>query len=155
VWNEFKKFALKGSMIDLAIGIIIGGAVGKVITSLVNDILMPPIGLLLARVNFASLYINLGRTKYPTFDAAKAAGAPTINVGLFFGTVIDFFLISLVIFFMVRAMNRLRERTEKKVVVVGSAPAPTAKVCPFCKMEVPIDATRCPHCTSELTAGGK
>jgi len=149
MWNEFKRFAVKGSMIDLAIGIIIGGAVGKVITSLVNDILMPPIGLLLARVNFASLYINLGRTKYPTFDAAKAAGAPTINVGLFFGTVIDFFLISLVIFFMVRAMNRLREMTEKKVVV----PTPTAKVCPFCKSEISIDATRCPHCTSELTAG--
>jgi len=149
MWNEFKRFAVKGSMIDLAIGIIIGGAVGKVITSLVNDILMPPIGLLLARVNFASLYINLGRTKYPTFDAAKAAGAPTINVGLFFGTVIDFFLISLVIFFMVRAMNRLREMTEKKVVVS----APTTKVCPFCKSEISIDATRCPHCTSELTAG--
>jgi len=149
MWNEFKRFAVKGSMIDLAIGIIIGGAVGKVITSLVNDILMPPIGLLLARVNFASLYINLGRTKYPTFDAAKAAGAPTINVGLFFGTVIDFFLISLVIFFMVRAMNRLREMTEKKVVV----PTPTTKVCPFCKSEISIDATRCPHCTSELTAG--
>lgn len=151
MWNEFKRFAVKGSMIDLAIGIIIGGAVGKVITSLVNDILMPPIGLLLARVNFASLYINLGRTKYPTFDAAKAAGAPTINVGLFFGTVIDFFLIALVIFFMVRAMNRLREMTEKKVVV--PAPTPTTKVCPFCKSEISIDATRCPHCTSELTAG--
>jgi len=151
MWNEFKRFAVKGSMIDLAIGIIIGGAVGKVITSLVNDILMPPIGLLLARVNFASLYINLGRTKYPTFDAAKAAGAPTINVGLFFGTVIDFLLISLVIFFMVRAMNRLREMTEKKVVV--PPPTPTTKVCPFCKSEISIDATRCPHCTSELTAG--
>src|SRR5450830_1002129 len=147
MWNEFKKFALRSSMIDLAIGIIIGGAVGKVITSFVNDILMPPIGLLLGRVNFTSLYINLGRTKYPTFDAAKAAGAPTINVGLFFGTVIDFFLISLVIFFMVRAMNRLRERSEKKVV----AAPPTTKVCPFCKSEISIDATRCPHCTSELT----
>ena len=101
MWNEFKKFALKGSMIDLAIGIIIGGAVGKVITSFVNDILMPPIGLLLGRVNFTSLYINLGRTRYPTFDAAQAAGAPTINIGLFLGAVIYFFLISLVIFFMV------------------------------------------------------
>ena len=147
--NEFKKFALKGSMIDLAIGVIIGGAIGKVITSLVNDILMPPIGLLLGRVNFTSLYINLGRTKYPTFDMAQAAGAPTINVGLFFGTVIDFLLISVVIFVMVRAMNRLREMTEKKIVVAPQTP--TTKVCPFCKSEISIDATRCPHCTSELT----
>lgn len=147
MWYEFRKFSLKSSMIELAIGVIIGGAIGKVITSLVNDILMPPIGFLLGRVNFASLYINLSRTKYPTFDAAKAAGAPTINIGLFFGTVVDFFLISLVIFFMVRAMNRLRERFEKKVV---PAP-PTTKVCPFCKTEIAIDATRCPDCTSELT----
>jgi|SRR5450759_951013 large conductance mechanosensitive channel len=153
MWNEFKRFALKGSMIDLAIGIIIGGAVGKVITSFVNDILMPPIGLLLGRVNFTSLYINLGRTRYPTFDAAQAAGAPTINIGLFLGAVIDFFLISLVIFFMVRAMNRLREMTEKKIVV--TPPTPTTKECPFCKSEIAIDATRCPHCTSELTVEGQ
>ena len=153
MWNEFKRFALKGTMIDLAIGVIIGGAVGKVITSLVNDILMPPIGLLLGRVNFTSLYINLGRTKYPTFDAAQAAGAPTINIGLFLNAVIDFFLISLVIFVMVRAMNRLREMTEKKIVV--PAPTPTTKECPFCKSEIAIDATRCPHCTSELTVEGQ
>jgi large conductance mechanosensitive channel len=149
MWNEFKKFALKGSMIDLAIGVIIGGAVGKVITSLVNDILMPPIGLLLGRVNFASLYINLSRTRYPTFEAAQAAGAPTINVGLFLGALIDFFLISLVIFIMVKAMNKLREMAEKRIVV--APPTPTTKVCPFCKSEIPIDAIRCPHCTSELT----
>jgi len=148
MWNEFKKFALKGNMIDLAIGVIIGGAVGKVITSLVNDILMPPIGLLMGRVNFTSLYINLGRTKYPTFDLARAAGAPTINVGLFLNTVVDFFIISLVIFFIVRAMNRMRELSEKKV----AAPVATVRLCPFCKTEIPIDATRCPHCTSELTA---
>ncbi len=149
MWSEFKKFALKGSMIDLAIGVIIGGAIGKVITSLVNDILMPPIGLLLGRVNFASLYINLSRTKYPTFDAAKAAGAPTINIGLFLGAIIDFLIMALVIFLMVREMNRIRERSEKKV----AAPAPTTKVCPYCKTEIPIDATRCPNCTSELTDG--
>ncbi len=149
MWNEFKKFALKGSMIDLAIGVIIGGAIGKVITSLVNDILMPPIGLLLGRVSFASLYINLSRTKYPTFDAAKAAGAPTINIGLFLGAVIDFLIMALVIFLMVRGMNNIRERSEKKV----AAPAPTTRVCPYCRTEIPIDATRCPNCTSELTDG--
>jgi large conductance mechanosensitive channel len=146
MWNEFKKFALKGSMIDLAIGVIIGGAIGRVITSLVNDILMPPIGLLLGHVNFTSLYINLGRTQYPTFELAKAAGAPTINIGVFLNALIDFLFISLVIFFMVRAMNRVRERSEKKIV----APVPVTRVCPFCKTEIPIDATRCPHCTSEL-----
>jgi large conductance mechanosensitive channel len=149
MWHEFKKFALKSSMIDLAIGVIIGGAIGRVITSLVNDILMPPIGLLLGRVNFTSLYINLGRTKYPTFELAKAAGAPTINIGIFLNAVIDFLFISLVIFFMVRAMNRVREMTEKKIV----APIPVTTVCPFCKTQIPIDATRCPHCTSELTVG--
>src|SRR5450756_1406378 len=153
MWNEFKKFALRSSMIDLAIGIIIGGAVGKVITSFVNDILMPPIGLLLGRVNFTSLYINLSRTKYPTFELAKAAGAPTINVGLFLNTVIDFVLIALVIFFILKAVNRLREITEKKIVV--APPTPTTKVCPFCKSEIPIDATRCPHCTSELAVDEK
>ncbi|MCX6086217.1 MAG: large conductance mechanosensitive channel protein MscL [Caldiserica bacterium] len=149
MWHEFKKFALKSSMIDLAIGVIIGGAIGRVITSLVNDILMPPIGLLLGRVNFTSLYIDLGRTKYPTFELAKAVGAPTINIGIFLNAVIDFLFISLVIFFMVRAMNRVREMTEKKV----AAPGPVTTVCPFCKMQIPIDATRCPHCTSELTVG--
>jgi len=149
MWHEFKKFALKSSMIDLAIGVIIGGAIGRVITSLVNDILMPPIGLLLGRVNFTSLYINLGRTQYPTFELAKAAGAPTINIGLFLNAIIDFFLISLIIFAIVRAMNRMREMTEDKV----SAQAPTTRMCPFCKMQIPIDATRCPHCTSELTVG--
>ncbi|MHB8070448.1 MAG: large conductance mechanosensitive channel protein MscL [Candidatus Cryosericum sp.] len=149
MWSEFKKFAMKGNMIDLAIGVIIGGGVGKVITSLVNDIIMPPIGLLLGRVDFASLYINLSRTKYATFKDAVAAGAPTINIGLFLNTVIDFVIVLLVIFFMVRGINRMRERTEKK----PAAAAPTTKVCPFCKTEIPIDATRCPHCTSELTGG--
>jgi len=98
MWNEFKKFALKGNMIDLAVGVIIGGAVGKVVTSLVNDVLMPPIGLILGRINFSSIYINLSRTKYPTFAAAQAADAPTINIGLFLNAVVNFLIIALVIF---------------------------------------------------------
>jgi large conductance mechanosensitive channel len=151
MWSEFKKFAMKGNMIDLAIGVIIGGGVGKVISSLVNDIIMPPIGLLLGRVNFSSLYINLSRTKYPTFELAKAAGAPTVNIGLFINTLIDFFMVLLVIFFMIRAANKMRERTGRKAVPA----ALTMKVCPFCKTEIPIDATRCPYCTSELTPGAK
>lgn len=149
MWSEFKKFAMKGNMLDLAIGVIIGGGVGKVITSLVNDIIMPPIGLLLGHVDFASLYINLSRTKYATFADAQKAGAPTINIGLFLNTVIDFVIVLLVIFFMVRGINRMRELTEKKQAVA----APTTKVCPYCKTEIAIDATRCPHCTSELTDG--
>lgn len=147
MWNEFKKFALKGNMIDLAVGVIIGGAVGKVVTSLVNDVLMPPIGLILGRVDFASIYINLSRTKYPTFEAAKAAGAPTINVGLFLNNVVDFFIVALVIFFIVRAMNKMRELAERKTVLA----APSTKICPYCKTEIPAGASRCPHCTSDLT----
>lgn len=146
MWNEFKKFALKGNMIDLAVGVIIGGAVGKVVTSLVNDILMPPIGLILGRVNFSNIYINLSRTKYPTFAAAQAAGAPTINIGLFLNNIVDFFIIALVIFFIVRAMNKMREVAERKAVPA----TPTTKICPYCKTEIPAGATRCPHCTSEL-----
>ena len=150
MWNEFKKFALKSNMIDLAIGVIIGGAIGKVVTSLVNDILMPPIGLILGHVDFSNLYINLSHTKYATFAEAKAAGAPTINIGLFLNNIVDFFIISLVIFLMVRGINRMREMTEKK-----TAPAvPTTKTCPYCKSEIPVDATRCPHCTSHLDGGG-
>jgi len=148
MWNEFKKFALKGNMIDLAVGVIIGGAVGKVVTSLVNDILMPPIGLILGRVNFSSIYVNLSRTKYATFEAARAAGAPTINIGLFLNNIVDFLIVALVIFFMVRAMNKMREVAERKAV---TAP-PATKICPYCKTEIPAGATRCPHCTSDLTA---
>jgi large conductance mechanosensitive channel len=148
MWNEFKKFALKGNMIDLAVGVIIGGAVGKVVTSLVSDILMPPIGLILGRVNFSSIYVNLSRTKYATFDAARAAGAPTINIGLFLNNIVDFLIVALVIFFMVRAMNKMREVAERKAV----AAPPATKICPYCKTEIPAGATRCPHCTSDLTA---
>jgi len=151
MWNEFKKFALKSNMIDLAIGVIIGGAVGKVVTSLVNDILMPPIGLILGHVDFSNLYINLGHTKYATFAEAKAAGAPTINIGLFLNNIIDFLIVSLVIFLMVRGMNRMREMTEKK----AAPAAPTTKLCPYCKSEIPVDATRCPHCTSHLDDAGQ
>jgi len=147
MWNEFKKFALKGNMIDLAVGVIIGGAVGRVVTSLVNDVLMPPIGLILGRVNFSNLYINLGRTKYPTFEEARAAGAPTINIGLFLNAVVDFFIVALVIFFMVRGVNKMREAAERK----GVPATPSTKICPYCKTEIPIGATRCPHCTSDIT----
>ncbi|MHB1414563.1 MAG: large conductance mechanosensitive channel protein MscL [Chloroflexota bacterium] len=142
--KEFREFALRGSVLDLAIGIIIGAAFGKIVTSFVNDILMPPIGLLLGRVDFANMYINLSGGTYASLAAAKEAGAATINYGLFLNTVIDFVLVAFVVFLLVREINRMRRAQEKP------APAPATKECPFCLSAVPVKATRCPHCTSEL-----
>ena len=140
--KEFKAFAMRGNVIDLAIGIIIGAAFGKIITSFVNDILMPPIGRLLGKIDFANLFINISGTKYDTLAAAKEAGAATINYGLFINTIIDFIIVAFVIFLVVRAINRM-----KKPEV---AAAPNTKDCPFCQTAIPLKATRCPHCTSQL-----
>lgn len=140
--KEFKEFAMKGNMLDMAVGIIIGGAFGKIITSFVTDVLMPPIGLLLGKVDFSNLFINMSGTVYPSIAAAKAAGAATLNYGVFFNTIIDFLIVALAIFFVVKQMNRLKR---------AEAPAPvTTKDCPFCASSIPIKATRCPHCTSEI-----
>lgn len=144
--EEFKKFALRGNVLDLAIGIIIGTAFGKIVTSLVNDILMPPIGLLLGKVDFSNLFIDLSGQGYPSLAAAQAAGAPTINYGLFINTVIDFIIVAFVIFLLVRQVNRL-------MAPPAPAPAaPTTKECPYCLSTIPIQATRCAYCTSELKA---
>ena len=140
--KEFKEFALKGNMLDLAVAVIIGGAFGKIVTSLVNDIIMPPIGLLLGGINFKDLYWNLSGKAYESLEAAQKAGAPTINYGMFLNTIIDFLIVALVIFLVVRAFNKL-----KKPAPVA---APTTKTCPFCQTEIPLKATRCPNCTSEL-----
>jgi large conductance mechanosensitive channel len=141
--KEFKEFIMRGSVLDLAIGVIIGGAFGKIVSSLVNDVIMPPIGLLLGKVDFSNLFINLSGTKYNTLAAAQAAGAPTLNYGVFLNTIIEFLIIALVIFLMVRQINKLFKPK--------AAPAePTTKTCPFCQTEIPIKAVRCPHCTSEL-----
>ncbi len=146
MWKEFRKFALRGNVLDMAIGIIIGAAFGKIITSFVNDILMPPIGLLLGRVDFANLYINLSGGQYESLAAAQEAGAATINYGLFLNTVIDFVIVTLVIFLVVQQINRMQRKKEE-------APAePTTKECPYCLSTIPIKATRCPHCTSELVS---
>ena len=142
MWKEFKEFAMRGSVIDLAIGIIIGVAFGAIISSFVKDIIMPPIGLLLGKINFADLYINLTSTSYPSLKAAQDAGAATINYGLFINTVINFLLIALVLFFVIKGMNSM-----KKPAPVA---APTTKECPYCLTAVPKKATRCPACTSEL-----
>jgi large conductance mechanosensitive channel len=143
--KEFKEFAMRGNVLDMAIGIIIGAAFGRIITSLVNDVLMPPIGLLLGKVDFSSLYINLSGGSYPSVAAAKAAGAATISYGLFINAIIDFVIVAFVIFILIRQMNRLNRKTTEPAV-------PTAKDCPYCYTSIPINATRCPHCTSELRA---
>ena len=140
--KEFKEFAMRGNVLDMAIGIIIGAAFGKIITSFVADILMPPLGLLLGKVDFSNLFISLSGT-YPTLAAAKAAGAPTINYGLFLNTVLDFLIVAFAIFLLIRQVNRFTKKP-------APAAAPTTKECPYCIAAVPLKATRCPQCTSEL-----
>ena len=144
MWKEFKEFTLRGSVLDLAIGIIIGAAFGKIVTSFVNDILMPPIGLVLGKVDFANLFINLSGTPYTTLADAQAAGAATINYGIFINTVLDFIIVAFVIFLLIRQINRMKRKEE------AAPAAPTTKECPYCFSTIPIKATRCPNCTSEL-----
>jgi len=144
MWKEFKEFALRGSVLDLAIGIIIGAAFGKIITSFVTDILMPPIGLVLGRVDFANLFISLSGTPYATLADAQAAGAATINYGIFINTVLDFIIVAFVIFLLIRQINRMKRKE------AATPAAPTTKECPYCFSTIPIKATRCPNCTSEL-----
>ena len=142
MWKEFKQFITRGNVIDLAIGVIIGAAFGKIVTSFVNDILMPPIGLLLGSVNFTNLFITLSGEAYATLEEAQAAGAATINYGVFINTIIDFLIVAFVIFLLIKQVNRMRQ---------PAPPAePTTKECPYCLSAIPIKATRCPHCTSEI-----
>jgi len=136
--QEFKKFAMRGNVVDMAVGIIIGAAFGKIVSSIVSDILMPPIGLLLGSVNFSSLFITLKGGPFTSLTAAQAAGAPTINYGLFINTVIDFVIVAFVIFFLIKAMNKMKKPEE--------VAALTTKTCPECLSAIPIKATRCAHC---------
>ncbi|HUO77798.1 MAG TPA: large conductance mechanosensitive channel protein MscL [Thermodesulfovibrionales bacterium] len=140
--KEFKEFIMRGNVVDMAVGIIIGAAFGKIVTSFVNDILMPTIGLMLGKVDFSNLFINLSGQHYPTVAAAKAAGAATLNYGIFFNTTLDFIIIAFAIFLLIRQVNRMKRP--------APAPAPSTKDCPFCLSAVPLKAIRCPHCTSEL-----
>lgn len=148
MFKEFREFAMKGSVIDMAIGIIIGAAFGTIVNSLVQDVIMPPIGLLLGNVDFTNIFAVLKEGKvagpYASVAAAKAAGAVTINFGVFVNTIISFILIAFAVFLLVRTINRLRRQEE------APAPAPTTKECTYCFSAIPIKATRCPHCTSEL-----
>ena len=140
--KEFREFAIKGNMLDLAIGFIIGAAFSKIVTSLVNDIIMPPIGLLLGKVDFANLYINLSDKQFANMAEAVAADAPIIKYGIFINTILDFIIITLVLFIVIKNINRLKRNAE--------AAEPDTKDCPFCLSSIPIKATRCAHCTSEV-----
>ena len=140
--KEFRAFVMRGNVVDLAVGVIIGGAFGKIISSLVSDIIMPPIGLLLNGVNFTNLFLSLNGQAYATLADAEKAGAPTLNYGNFVNNIIDFLIVALVIFLMIRAINRLQKP--------APAEAPSAKECPYCFTSIPIKAVRCPHCTSQL-----
>jgi large conductance mechanosensitive channel len=146
MWREFKEFAMRGNVLDMAIGIIIGAAFGKIVSSFVNDILMPPIGLLLGGVDFSDLFINLSGKPYASLAEAKAAGAATINYGVFLNTVLDFVIVAFAVFLLVRQVNRLRRQPEP------APAAPTTKECPYCLSVISLRATRCPYCTSDLQA---
>lgn len=145
--KEFKEFAMRGNVLDMAVGIIIGAAFGKIVTSFVSDVLMPPLGLLLGKVDFANLFINLSGQSYPSLAAAKEAGAATLNYGLFINTVIDFVFVAFAVFLLVKQVNRFKRQP--------AAAAPATKDCPFCASAIPIPATRCPHCTSQLGGAQK
>ncbi|MFB3765989.1 MAG: large-conductance mechanosensitive channel protein MscL [Methanotrichaceae archaeon] len=142
--SEFKEFAMKGNVVDMAVGIVIGVAFGSIINSLVKDIIMPPLGLILGHVDFTNLFISLNGQSYPSLAAAQAAGAPTINYGVFINTIINFLIIALAIFLVIRQINALKKKPEEK--------APDTKNCPYCKESISKDAVRCPHCTSDLKA---
>jgi large conductance mechanosensitive channel len=144
MWKEFREFALKGNAVDLAIGVILGVAFGGIVTSLVNDIMMPPIGKALGGVDFSNLFLVLGDGTYPSLKAAKEAGAATINYGAFINVVINFLIVAFVLFMVVKAMNRMKREAP------APAPAPTEKECPQCATSIPIKAKRCPRCTSNL-----
>jgi large conductance mechanosensitive channel len=142
--KEFKEFALKGNAVDLAIGVIIGAAFGGIVKSLVDDIMMPPIGKALGGVDFSNLFLVLGDGAYPSLKAAKEAGAATINYGVFINVVINFVIVAFVLFMVVKAMNRMKREAP------APAPTPTEKECPQCATSIPIKAKRCPRCTSNL-----
>ena len=141
--EEFKKFVMRGNVIDLAVAFILGGAFGAVVTSLVKDIIMPPIGLILGKVDFANLFIDLSGKGFTALADAQKVGAPTVNYGLFINTIINFLIVALVMFILVRAMNRMTTKP-------APPPAPTEKDCPYCFSKIPLKATKCAYCTSQL-----
>ena len=145
MFNEFKTFIMRGNVMDLAVGIVIGAAFTTVVNSFVNDLLMPPIGLLLGKVDFANLFVSLNGQPFPSVAAAKAAGAPTLNYGMFINNVINFLIVGFVVFLIVKQANRMQDPAP-------APPAATTRPCPHCAMDIPKAARRCPHCTSDLGA---
>ena len=143
--SDFKAFAMKGNVVDLAVGFILGGAFGKIVTSLVGDVIMPPIGLALGKVDFSSLFLNLSGTHYASLAAAKVAGAPTIAYGAFINTIVNFLIVAFAMFILVQQLERLIRKP-------APAAVPTVKQCPFCLSDIPAAATKCAHCTAELKA---
>lgn len=146
MWKEFKEFISRGSVIDLAVGIIIGAAFTAIVNSLVNDIIMPPIGYLLRGVDFTNMFYSLDGQEYASLAAAQEAGAPTINYGQFINEIIAFIIVAFVIFLLIRAINRMRAPEKEET------EAPTTQKCPYCASEIAVEATRCPMCTSQLEA---
>lgn len=142
MYDEFKAFITRGNVVDLAVGVVIGGAFGRIVGSFVEDVLMPPIGLALGHADFSSLFINLSGKDYPSVAAAKAAGAATLNYGIFINNIINFLIIALAIFLLIKQTNRMQRP--------APAAAPSTKDCPFCLSAISLNATRCAYCTSEL-----
>jgi len=143
--KEFKEFAMRGNVVDMAVGIIIGAAFGGIVKSLVADVIMPPIGLLLGGVDFSDIFINLSGGDYSSLAAAQEAGAPTLNIGVFINTVLNFLIVAFAIFLLIKVINQLKRKEE-----AAPEAAPTTKDCPFCCSAIPVKATRCGHCTSQL-----
>lgn len=149
ILKEFREFVLRGNVIDMAIGIIVGASFGKIVSSLVSDVLMPPLGLILGKVDFSNIYINLSGKSYESLSAAKAAGAATINIGVFLNNIIDFTIIAFALFFTIKQINILRKQASKEE--AASKPEEhTKKQCPYCFFDIPVEASKCGHCSSEL-----
>ena len=140
--GEFKEFAVKGNVIDMAVGIIIGAAFGSIVNSLVKDVIMPPIGMLMGGINFADMFVALDGKAYATLSEAQAAAAPTINYGLFINSIISFIIVALAIFVLIKQINAIKKQP--------APPDPNTKECPYCKESIPIAAVKCSHCTSDL-----
>jgi large conductance mechanosensitive channel len=144
MWKDFKAFIMKGNVLDLAVAVIIGGAFGAIVTSLVNDVIMPPIGMILGHIDFKDLFFSLNGQTYPSLADAKTHGAPVVAYGNFLNTVVNFLIVAAVVFIVVRMASKLHKAPE------AAPAAPTTKDCPFCAMAIPIPAKRCPQCTSQL-----
>lgn len=145
MWKEFKEFAMRGNVLDMAVGIVIGAAFTKIVNSMVEDVLMPPIGLALGGVDFSTLFFSLSGQQYASLAEAKAAGAATLNYGVFLNAIINFLIVAMAVFLLVKGVNTLKRKQ-----AVAPVATPTSKPCPYCTSSIPLKASRCPECTSQL-----